>query len=879
MEKENTLEKKIEDEKLINFLGKDRVVIKEITRDELEQIINENNSYIFLENNKELSSKNYIMATKEKDIYKDLYVKKDYKLENLIYIDDNKNLYRIKENIEYDKNLYEIKEQEVMNNNSIKDMFNNLKEKVMIKVNSILGKEKEEIDIEKELREFEELFDSMEIEEYMHFMIDGIRLEASMENGIEEEKLLKLKDDLIELYEREISEEDKTFMKKRGLELDEFIESFEEILKSVDFQEGDYDISFKDYLEEKLRDYGNVEYEEFEEETYMDRLERQQIGEEEYIKIYGKNNVIDSYMPYYERAYTSYKNLDKDKIYTIKDDMKVNRLDIKKGEEFKISGYKNGLFIIEFPNREIKETITFKDLQELSNVLKKDIDNIIELKMSFNENNYEESKSKEMFEEKEVINGVDNKIYYDSNKLKEEFIKDLKAFGVKSDGLEEFFDYTFDVKKINKEIQNEMLKFGTFERVIENMTSTYLYADSYSELDGTITYSDSVLKSKELVKDSIIKLAENKNITFSDLINNEELNHLVKTEDWKLSDRDLDDMSFNLMKYNIEKLMNENYGDFVRAIISIEKGVDDLDLLDKIYDEYMDRDFNLINDNFEDLKNEMGKENLEVEKGSLKEIKFYMSNDDYKLIGIRIDKENINMNELANTNNDKFLEIIKEKSIPTLIKEKNKIDIVNEKIDRLEDKTSKDGTIYYGMLLSFSEQLNKQIDIINKIGLYEELEKNNIERIDEKYIEELKLKARELEVGEVRILESENNSFKENQIIDFPKANDLFKYEEMKIGNIKKAYEKEKEKYHNESVKGEVKISEEKIVEFTYDIGQGKFYNLADLLERQLSNTNNQYEIKEFLIEQGVRENEKEEKGINFISDNFVYDKEKELER
>ena len=42
LENENIVEKEIKDEKLRNFLGKDRVVINEITRDELEKIINEN---------------------------------------------------------------------------------------------------------------------------------------------------------------------------------------------------------------------------------------------------------------------------------------------------------------------------------------------------------------------------------------------------------------------------------------------------------------------------------------------------------------------------------------------------------------------------------------------------------------------------------------------------------------------------------------------------------------------------------------------------------------------------------------------------------------------------------------------------------------------
>lgn len=114
LENENIVEKEIKDEKLRNFLGKDRVVINEITRDELEKIINESNSNVFLKRDEELSIKNEVVAMKVKGKYRDVYIGTDYKLDNLIYIDDNKNLYRIKENIEYDKSLYRIKEQEIM---------------------------------------------------------------------------------------------------------------------------------------------------------------------------------------------------------------------------------------------------------------------------------------------------------------------------------------------------------------------------------------------------------------------------------------------------------------------------------------------------------------------------------------------------------------------------------------------------------------------------------------------------------------------------------------------------------------------------------------------------------------------------------------------
>ncbi|WP_133015749.1 ImmA/IrrE family metallo-endopeptidase [Clostridium cuniculi] len=121
LENENILEKKIEDEKLINFLGKDKVVIKEITRDELENIINENNSNVYLQKDKELNIKNEVVAIEVKGKYTDVYIGKSYDLNNLIYIDDDKNLYKLKEEKIHDKNLYEIKEQEFMNNNNIKE--------------------------------------------------------------------------------------------------------------------------------------------------------------------------------------------------------------------------------------------------------------------------------------------------------------------------------------------------------------------------------------------------------------------------------------------------------------------------------------------------------------------------------------------------------------------------------------------------------------------------------------------------------------------------------------------------------------------------------------------------------------------------------------
>ena len=49
-----------------------------------------------------------------------------------------------------------------------------------------------------------------------------------------------------------------------------------------------------------------------------------------------------------------------------------------------------------------------------------------------------------------------------------------------------------------------------------------------------------------------------------------------------------------------EDMVNDNHRDFVKAIISIEKGINDESVLDKLYDAYMDNDsLNLLNEEFD----------------------------------------------------------------------------------------------------------------------------------------------------------------------------------------------------------------------------------------------------------------------------------------
>ena len=101
---------KINDEKLVKFLGKNKVIINEIDKNELEDLINKNESSVFLKNDKELTIKNEVVAMKIRGKYRDVYIGTSYELDKLIYIDDNKNLYKIKDcnDLNKDKSIKEL---------------------------------------------------------------------------------------------------------------------------------------------------------------------------------------------------------------------------------------------------------------------------------------------------------------------------------------------------------------------------------------------------------------------------------------------------------------------------------------------------------------------------------------------------------------------------------------------------------------------------------------------------------------------------------------------------------------------------------------------------------------------------------------------------
>ena len=67
-------------------------------------------------------------------------------------------------------------------------------------------------------------------------------------------------------------------------------------------------------------------------------------------------------------------------------------------------------------------------------------------------------------------------------------------------------------------------------------------------------------------------------------------------------------MDYITMRARIEDIVNDNHRDFIKAMISIEKGINDESALDKLYDAYMDNDsLNLLHDEFDYLIEDLRK--------------------------------------------------------------------------------------------------------------------------------------------------------------------------------------------------------------------------------------------------------------------------------
>lgn len=82
-------------------------------------------------------------------------------------------------------------------------------------------------------------------------------------------------------------------------------------------------------------------------------------------------------------------------------------------------------------------------------------------------------------------------------------------------------------------------------------------------------------------------------------------------------------MDYKTMRNQIEDMVNDNHKDFVKAIISMEKGINDESALDKLYDAYMDNDtVNLLHEEFDYMIEDLR------EQGQIKDLPYVQEEKD-----------------------------------------------------------------------------------------------------------------------------------------------------------------------------------------------------------------------------------------------------------
>ncbi|MCR1952904.1 ImmA/IrrE family metallo-endopeptidase [Clostridium sp. DSM 100503] len=235
--------------------------------------------------------------------------------------------------------------------------------------------------------------------------------------------------------------------------------------------------------------------------------------------------------------------------------------------------------------------VELKDKEKLINEVRETVKEYIDVieKTLVNDKDLSLSLDKENLLEKNENREYDKNLYEIKEK---EVMRNDKE-------LEDLYnEWRKEIEEINKE--DDIRLHGTWdcgEAVAREAFS------NYANLEEEITFDEMLKLEKRYEEKSFQNLVnvdnleeEKYQVDKSEVhFSNEEGN----SDDWKLTDREYEEVSFKVMKNNIEELMKENYRDFIRAIVSVEKNIDDLDLLDKVYEDYMKSEYNLLNNGIE----------------------------------------------------------------------------------------------------------------------------------------------------------------------------------------------------------------------------------------------------------------------------------------
>ena len=108
-------------------------------------------------------------------------------------------------------------------------------------------------------------------------------------------------------------------------------------------------------------------------------------------------------------------------------------------------------------------------------------------------------------------------------------------------------------------------------------------------------------------------------------------------------------MDYKTIRDTIEDMAKDNHKDFVKAVISMEKGINDESALDKLYEAYMDNDtVNLLHEEFDYMIEDLR------EQGQIKDLPYVQEEKDnlVNIVGIIVGK--IDIVERENKNGETF---------------------------------------------------------------------------------------------------------------------------------------------------------------------------------------------------------------------------------
>ena len=154
-------------------------------------------------------------------------------------------------------------------------------------------------------------------------------------------------------------------------------------------------------------------------------------------------------------------------------------------------------------------------------------------------------------------------------------------------------------------------------------------------------------------------------------------------------------MDYKTMRDKIENMVNDNHKDFVKAVISMEKGINDESALDKLYDAYMANDtINLLHEDFDYMIEDLR------EQGQIKDLPYFKEEKDnlVNIVGNIVGK--VDVIERENKNGEAFKVV--NFSVVSKDDEENKVyhncSAYGEKSDILKDFKQGDFVKLFGQL-------------------------------------------------------------------------------------------------------------------------------------------------------------------------------------